>query len=295
MRIRKVIRAAAIFAAALAVTAAPARFSEKHETGLLWKATSDKGTVYLLGTIRLGSNGLYPLPKLVEDAFESAPTLIVALDPSADDLRIEEFMDRHGAYPDGDNVYKHLRPDYAAKLKTLATSAGLPVENLGSLRPWVVLMVTGMWPLISGSKQPGVGMEEHFIQRAKGRKTILQIETAELQLELLASIPDKLQLDILDDSLDHPVDSKLVAEAGRAWLRGDAKTVEEDEVGFLARHPEVRRRLLDDRSATMAEFAESRLKAGGRYFMAVAAPHLLGRDGIVNRLRRMGYRVTAEQ
>jgi uncharacterized protein YbaP (TraB family) len=42
--------------------------------GLFWKATSGANTIYLLGSIHLGSKDMYPLPREFEDAFAASNT-----------------------------------------------------------------------------------------------------------------------------------------------------------------------------------------------------------------------------
>ena len=58
-----------------------------------------------------------------------------------------------------------------------------------------------------------------------------------------------------------------------------------------AAEDEFDRLLLVGRNATMAERAAPLLAAGGA-FIAVGALHLTGRNGLVERFRAMGYRVT---
>jgi uncharacterized protein YbaP (TraB family) len=69
-----------------------------------------------------------------------------------------------------------------------------------------------------------------------------------------------------------------------------------DAVGGLseaerAAEDEFTRVLLLDRNALMAERAASLLASGGA-FIAVGALHLSGKDGLVERFRTAGYKVT---
>ena len=52
-----------------AAQTAPAPATKK---AIFWKVTSPTSTVYLLGSIHLGSKDMYPLPKEIEDAFEGS-------------------------------------------------------------------------------------------------------------------------------------------------------------------------------------------------------------------------------
>src|SRR5512143_711517 len=117
--------------AVLAVLAAPrlAVGQAKPVTirGLFWEAKSPTTTVYLLGSIHLGSKAMYPLPPAIEAAFSRSQTLLVEVDLNkVDQGKIAAQVMQIGLYQGDDTLLKHVDAATAKKLKTFCTQQGLP-------------------------------------------------------------------------------------------------------------------------------------------------------------------------
>ena len=54
--------------------------SEGDERAFFWKATNGKGVLYLLGSLHFGAQSLYPLPQMVNNAFNNSDVLVVEAD-----------------------------------------------------------------------------------------------------------------------------------------------------------------------------------------------------------------------
>src|SRR5436309_14767284 len=72
-----------------AQTTAPAAATKR---AMFWKVSSGANVAYLLGSIHLGSRDMYPLPKEIEDAFESSAALLVEADIRHVDMRKAQAM-----------------------------------------------------------------------------------------------------------------------------------------------------------------------------------------------------------
>ncbi|WP_298267048.1 TraB/GumN family protein [Geobacter sp.] len=82
--------------------------------------------------------------------------------------------------------------------------------------------------------------------------------------------------------------------AYRAWESGDAAALEEATLGELKRDPSLEpvfEKLIFARNRAMAAAIERRMQGKGPVFVVVGAAHLVGPRGIVELLRRKGYRV----
>ena len=58
----------------------PSGAQRKPVRGLFWKASSSGNTIYLLGSVHLGTKEMYPLPDYIEKAFQRSSVLIVEVD-----------------------------------------------------------------------------------------------------------------------------------------------------------------------------------------------------------------------
>ena len=261
--------------------------------GLFWKATKGAKTLYLVGSVHVGDPKLYPLPADIEHSFSRSAALVVeSYSPKDSPEAVDAFMDEHGVYPAGDSIFKHLKPGPEDRLRAFAGKNNIDATNLSTLKPWVVMMVTGFWPMINGGKSPDVpGIDDYFIGKAKGGKPIVGVETTEFQLNLLASIPEDLQIAMLSDALMGP--SGQQESLQDAWIAGDAMKIERNSTDSFRKYPLVRQRLLDDRNVRMVSVALSTLQTKDPVFMVVGAAHMFGPDGIVSLLRHKGFQVSA--
>ena len=79
-----------------------------------------------------------------------------------------------------------------------------------------------------------------------------------------------------------------------AWRKGDDARLEQEVFGELARDPSLApyyELFYFDRNDRMAQSIAERVDAGGRWFVAVGAGHVVGARGIPSLLSQHGYRV----
>src|SRR6476646_6329514 len=66
---------------------------------LMWKATSPTATVHLVGSIHIGNNSMYPLPREVEAAFAGAKVLTVEINiKNVDQAKTLALVQQYGMY-----------------------------------------------------------------------------------------------------------------------------------------------------------------------------------------------------
>ncbi len=78
----------------------------------------------------------------------------------------------------------------------------------------------------------------------------------------------------------------------KEWQAGDSAAVEALIFQSINEEPElmpVYEKLIDERNIQMAAKIEAFLKTNNRYFVVVGAGHLVGKGGIIDRLRKKGY------
>ncbi|MGH7820988.1 MAG: TraB/GumN family protein, partial [Candidatus Binatia bacterium] len=144
------------------------------------------------------------------------------------------------------------------------------------------------------------GIDLHFLGRARGEKKIVELESAESQLELLSSFDGRQQQLFLEYTLRDVANlEKNFRDMFAAWRRGDAARLEELLKEPLRQSKEIvpiYRRLLDDRNVEMAEKIERYLKTDDTYFVVVGAGHLVGEKGLLRLLsRKYGVRPSIVQ
>ena len=142
---------------------------------------------------------------------------------------------------------------------------------------------------------PELGIDRYFMQRARGKKQIQQLETTEQQMNLLLSFSDDdLLLKQTLVSLDKMED--MVTELMKSWKNGDTKNMVKlmltDQVEEFPEFDKILKHLIDDRNVTMAVKIQQMLNDNKNYFVVVGAGHLIGDKGIVTILKKNGLPVS---
>ena len=275
---------------ALAQAPKPAETTKKC---LFWKAVSGANVVYLLGSIHIGSKALYPLPKVITNAYDRSKVIVVEVDINKIDPAAAAGFLANGTYTNGDNLWKHLKPETTAKVKKFVSANGMTEDFVGNFKPWLAAVMVPMIPMLKAGAQNDLGIDKHFLDLSTGKKKIEQLETADFQFKLLSSIPDNLADTYVDYSIGEVSNEKTEdLKLEKLWLSGDADALDK----VMSVHPKeldgIMRALLQDRNPHMADVAEKYLKGGGPCFFVVGAAHLVGKDGVVAILQKRGYTVT---
>jgi uncharacterized protein YbaP (TraB family) len=262
---------------------------------LLWKATSGNNTLYLLGSIHVGSKDMYPLAKEIENAYAASKTLIVEVDLNKVDMqKLTMLMTSKGMYQGDDSLWNHVTPETRKKVEAFCEQYQLPVAGFARMKPWVVAITAATIPAMKAGMDPNLGIDKYFLDKAANsdpKKDVKEIESAEWQLDLLSGFSDELQAKFLDASIDQANKSlDRTKQIQEIWLSGDAARLEtamKEDSG----PPEITKALLNDRNPHMADIAEQYLKGKDPAFFVVGAAHLVGKDGVVAALEKRGYKV----
>lgn len=262
----------------------------------LWKATSPTNTVYLLGSIHVANESMYPLPDEIEKAFAQSKTLAVEVDlTKVDATAMQGALMEKGMYEPGDSIEKHVPKQTLAMLRDYLSKRGMPAEAMERFRPWALAVTITMLEVQSLGYDAALGIDKHFMERAGTRK-VVELESADEQIGLLSSLPPKLEAEFLGSTLDSARWTKdLMGQAIALWKAGDAERLEKLLVtGPLLERPELRGvyvKMFDERNEKMAEKIDGFLKDDEPHFVVVGAGHLIGNKGIVKLLEKKGYHV----
>lgn len=260
---------------------------------LFWEVKAGPSTVYLLGSMHLARAGLYPLRADIMQAFERSDGLVVEVDIGGhSELEVQQQVMLRGLYPPELGLADDLSAATLALVRAHIRKAGLPEAMLERMRPGLVAMMLSVHELQKLGLDTDFGVDRYFLERARGRIDITELETVDEQLSLVLDVPEPelFMLQTLDEL------AQLQAFMGPledAWRRGDALRLEQLVLREpLAAHPEYRplfERMYDRRNALMVERLLPMLRTPGTYFVVVGAGHLLGKEGMVTLLEQRGY------
>jgi len=267
----------------------------QSQKSFLWKIQSEANTVYVLGSLHFAKREIYPLHQRIENAFEQSDFLVV--EANVNDIGKADVQKLVGSalYPANDTLEKHVSAETYEQVKKEMGGLGIPPELIHKQKPWFLAMTIVALESVKLGLDPKLGMDMHFLSKAQGKKKILELESLDYQISVLSGISDKDQelfllytlkdLNILEQELD-----KMI----KAWTSGDTKAMEAlmtRSVSEDKRLSSIYEKLAYERNKNMASKIEDFLKAKETYFIIVGAGHLVGNEGIIELLKRSGYRV----
>ena len=154
-------------AQAPAAAAAPPA-PEKH---FLWKATSGGHTVWLLGSVHVASEAMYPLAPAIEAAFAASPTLVVEADIDAlDSGSVQAQILEKGMYPPEQSLKGSLPPPLFAKVEKSLPPLGIPMSIADRMRPWLLALTVTSLRMQQLGLKPENGIDLHFLRQARSRR-----------------------------------------------------------------------------------------------------------------------------
>ena len=280
---------------------------EKHEANvavaesavggpLLWKVSSPTSTIYLFGSIHFATEEIYPLPEKIEAAFDAAEHLVVELNVGPEQQgELAQKMMARGSYATEESLTDHVSEEIEGELNRYLTATGIPAEAFNKFKPWLVALTISVMEMQKLGLDPALGIDQHFLGKARGSKPILELETAEEQLAVFDSLSEQMQHLMLRKTLLE-ID-RIGVEMNQmlaAWTRGDAAAMQELMVRSLNEAPELKPffdKMFTERNIKMTDRITGFLGTDSTYFVVVGAGHLVGDDGIVALLKGKGFPV----
>ena len=268
---------------------------------LFWHVKGQGGTnLYLLGSIHVGPRGGWIYPESVGEAFDRAHALVVETDPNEVSPEVlSQMIQIYGQLPPGTYLRSILSDQTWDLLTVQLQQSSLRISTVNRMRPWLLSELLTLEEIRKAGYLAQGGVEASFVARA-GSRSIVPLESAQMQIVKLANLPMKVQemalLDVLQQA-DH--DPNYLDQLVDAWRSGDEKGLEslifeslrEDKA--LAPYFEI---MLFERSdgmqAQLEVLLNAKQHAGETVFVSLGVAHLIGEKGICQNLINAGYDVT---
>ena len=295
--------------------------------GLLWKAENGENTLYLLGSIHLDRNNVYPFHKQLRDIILNAEQVSFELDFN-DQAGIAEFAAMQ-VYADGTTLADHVSPAlYRVAVDALA-QMGMSEEQTAQYKAWALantFQTLSMQDETTGANAMAMDLYVNA-KAANAGIDIGAVETYAFQGGIFDGLSPEYQeiylasalLMLLDvDGMDAETREALTAVLGEEALQpATQETLEEeaalagiwmdqwkarDVEGFAADYPkdeilnsedELNSKLFTDRDPGMIAYARDYLTQEGSHtgLLVVGAGHMVGGSGVVQGLKDLGYTV----
>ncbi len=266
---------------------------------------STGATLYLLGSMHVGKpNTAYP--EYIMDAYEACDTIAAELDTVAANEDLQASIDamQYLLCPTGTTAADYFGDDYEM-IAEFCNEKGLATYVMDYYIPYYWASSLSVLAAQDGGLYSNYGTETYFLGKAhEDGKTIVEIESATEQYEMMGNIPMSIQVQSVTDCIgeeNYQIQVEGMQALYEAWagfddaalesLNADTAAVPEglDE----AEYNEFIDLMYFDRQITMGEAAVNFLESGEDVFMFVGAAHFYIEEDILTYLENAGYTVNA--
>ena len=270
-------------------------FTATADGSPVWMVRGDGGKLYLAGTVHLLRPRDYPLPTAFDTAYRDSRQLVFEINlADARSPRFQHLMTESMRLTPGIALSTLLHADTLQRLELRLQKNGLTVEQFAGLKPAMIAMTLTLMEL----QKLGVaaaGVDEFYHDRAvSDGKPVLALETADQQIQMLASMgqghEDQLirqtlqQLDHLNDDFNAMLS---------AWRSGDRGRLVRLFIDPMKQEfSSVYRQLLVERNDDWLPRIKNMLETHPTEMVLVGSAHLVGEDGLLQRLERAGYAIS---
>ena len=277
--------------------------------GWLWRAEKDGAVVYLLGTVHVDRENIYPFGPQLRKIMAESDRLVLEVD-----FGDVEGMNDYAAmqvYTDGTTLSDHISPELYERTVNVLGGQGITEEVVSAVKPWAAAtLLTALTAndadLEAAVQAVAIDMYVYESALAAG-KAIEQIEgyayqggifdslSPEYQEAYLAAALDSFELAQSGGAAEEPEDPYALWAAQFAAGDIDGFSQSYDKDAYIGTGDELMTKLFDERDDNMTAYVRQLLDSGEKAttLVAVGAGHMIGETGIVQQLLDAGYNVTS--
>ncbi len=267
--------------------------TQTAESGVLYKITGKnlKKPSYLFGTFHLiCEKDLFP-PATIKNYVAQTDKLMLELDLT--DPAVMQQATAGAMLENGKTARDFLKPEDYAKLDALYKNyLGISYDNLQTFKPFMASTVLMMSPKIIGC-QAVPGFDKILANAAKENKLpVVGLETVADEYAAINAQPLEKQFAGLVKIAASP--EKAAADFQtlyKTYLTQNTDEVYKFMLVQMTEEPGTKEKLLDERNAKWLPVIEKNI-TGSSAFIAVGDGHLGGEKGVINLLRKRGYKLT---
>jgi uncharacterized protein YbaP (TraB family) len=261
----------------------------------LWELHGKHNTVFLLGSIHVLRPGDYPLSPAVMQAYASSKSLLMEINLADMDLeQLQGEMLASATLPEGKSLPEVLGPKRYSHAESLARDVGVDLATFDQFAPWFAAEAISQLQLLQLGFQPTSGVEMYFLERARSDgKSIAGLETVHDQIALFEGLSMDAQAEYLVSSLEQAHElPKQVDDMVHAWQRGDTAWFDDQLKSELGRDPVLYQSVVAARNRKWIPKIEALLNDDKNYLVIVGTGHLVGRNSVIDLLKKDGVGAT---
>lgn len=265
-----------------------------HAESLVWKVQKGDSVMYIGGTVHILRQSDFPLPAEFQKAYSSSDMLVLEADiGKMNTTEMQQKLLTKAMYTDGTTIEQHLSPETYKQLKDYCASNGIPLEGLKQLKPQIIIVLMAAMELAKfGVVQEGVDMV-FYKSAQKDEKVIEGFETIDEQIDFILGMgkgnEDELIAYTINDIKSTKDNFEVMVDS---WKKGDDKKLYKLIVEEIkSKTPELYTEIIVARNNNWLTVIDKYSDNQKTEFILVGAAHVVGPDGIIEQLRKKGYKV----
>lgn len=285
----------------------------KYDDLFFWKieGTDAKGQlsrIFVLGTIHVGDERLYPIPEEITKAYGSAERvygeistdgwkslMIKTSNRMSDSKKEAALIEEERGYAWFDTLTEEQQAFLINKIGKQT------VEGQKSNMPWVINNLFSNVTTSNTGLYSNYSYDMHFIEVSNNFGiTMLGLDEVDVQLDILDYGDIDFQLEVLTNAIDELLEdpesaNKEVISLYEAYLTGSEEKISEvlfsDMESEIKENPEMEgyyNTLFLDRNTNWAETFSQLLHEGGDTFVFAGCGHFVGKDSVFEIMKTKG-------
>ncbi|WP_343730374.1 TraB/GumN family protein [Duganella sp.] len=264
--------------------------------GALFKVQQGAHTLYLFGTIHVGSKDFYPLEPRLAGLLKKAPVLALEIDPLGDPQKLARAVQQHGLSSKGT---AGLSPAWRQRLERLLKQYNIEPDTVAAMKPWLLASLLTVSEFAAQGYEASMAVDAHLSKQAHaaGQK-IVELESADSQMALFDKMTANEQLMFLQEAIagiEDKEQAKQAREIADAWRKADIEALDalalkaEQDDTFSGRF--VQQVLLEGRNPALADGMVRLMARENNSVAAIGVLHLVGKSSVPELLRKRGLTV----
>lgn len=260
----------------------------------MWKISNGSHELFIGGTIHLLGVSDYPLPEEFELAYQKADQVVFETDlKKMETASFQQKMFSRMSYTNGLTLESDLSPEVYSALKEYCKKKNIPFNLINQFKPMMV-SITLLGIELERLGMAHAGVDSYFYTQASiDDIPVGELESVDEHLDFLAGMglgqEDELILSTINEMEQLEGD---LSSMKSAWRSGDNDKLKEIAlVPLRQNYPRLYQDLLVKRNDNWFKQIKIMLTTPETELILVGALHLVGEKGLLQQLRRSGFKI----
>ncbi|MGY0616165.1 TraB/GumN family protein [Vibrio sp. FJH11] len=252
-----------------------------------WLAKKGATEYMIIGSVHVGDESMYPLPKALTNHLDKSSGLIIEAD----------VRNTTGStYPPVSTRTKDVLDKVQRQhLIDIAKDLRIAEAQLLNAPPWNTALMIQLALVNKLGYVANEGVDMHLIGLAETKHIpVISLESVQFQIDLITGQPDGGKEMLLSSINEYDAGEALVECLIESWKSGDGSMLEESSLADKAT-AEFNQAFLYARNKDWAEKLDTGSllpQKQGRYTVVVGSLHLVGKDNLIDLLNKRGFEIT---